>query len=93
MSLLQAEEVVPLFGDMMIGPFRYIQMTPNYDPLKWEKCNSEATSSQAEILKKMPELRLQHTQLVCDLALQVKVKVKVSILTLLPYYAIVYFSA
>lgn len=52
----------------MLGPFKYIEKTPNYDPLKWEKCTSEVVSGEAELMKHMSDLRQQHAQLVCELA-------------------------
>ena len=61
---------MPLYGDMVVGPFKYIERTPNYEPEKWEKCASASVSSQAELLKNMSEIRQQHTHLVCELALQ-----------------------
>ena len=61
-------EIVPLYGDMMINPFHYITRTPNYDPEKWPRSASETErSSQAELLKAMPELRKEHTQLLAEL--------------------------
>ena len=61
-------EAVPLFGDMMIGPFKYIEKTPNYDPEKWPQCNSVKDSTQKELLKVMPQLREEYVELMCDLA-------------------------
>jgi len=60
---------VPLFGDVVIGPFNYVQKTANYDPQHWPRCLSAGVSQQASILTRMPEYRHQHVGLMCELML------------------------
>ena len=62
-------ETLPLFGDIMIVPFSYIEVMPSYDSGRWPHCSSEETSPQHTFMTKMPAIRVQHTQLVCELAL------------------------
>jgi len=59
--------VVPLFGDVVIGPFNYVQKTVNYDPQHWRQCLTDASSQQATILTRMTEYRQQHAELICEL--------------------------
>ena len=68
-SLWQEHEVVPLFGDVVIGPFNYVQKTMNYDPQHWPRCLNATASQQATILTNMSEYRHQHSELICELLL------------------------
>jgi len=61
--------VVPLFGDVVIAPFNYVQKTVNYDPQHWPRCMSAGASQQATILTRMSEYRQQHVELMCELML------------------------
>jgi len=61
--------VVPLFGDVVIGPFNYVQKTANYDPQHWRQCLTAGSSQQATILPRMSEYRQQHVELICELML------------------------
>ena len=71
----QKTEVVPLYGDMMIGPFKYIENTPNYDPFKWGHSTSKDPSGQAELEPKyLLAIRHEHIKLVSDLTYQCKVR-------------------
>jgi len=65
----QEHEVVPLFGDVVIGPFNYVQKTANYDAQHWRQCLTDGTSQQATILTRMAEYRQQHVELICELML------------------------
>ena len=60
---------MPLYGDMMIGPFQFIQRTPNYAPDKWPSCNSSKESAQANLLKHLPAVRAEYIALMSELAL------------------------
>jgi len=64
---LKEHEVVPLFGDVVIGPFNYVQKTANYDPQHWRQCLTAGPSHQATILTRMCEYRQQHVELICEL--------------------------
>jgi len=61
--------VVPLFGDVVIGPFNYVQKTANYDAQHWPRCLNAGPSQQATILTRMSEYRQQHVELMCELML------------------------
>jgi len=61
--------VVPLFGDVVIGPFNFVEKTANYDPQHWPRCLSAGASQQATILAHMSEYRQQHAELLCELML------------------------
>ena len=63
----QQLEVVPLFGDMMLGTFQYIEKTPNYDASKWPECNSEKTSPQAHLVKELPRIREKYVNYLSQL--------------------------
>jgi len=65
----QEHEVVPLFGDVVIAPFNYVQTTANFDPQHWPRCLSVGVSQQATILTRMHEYRQQHVELMCELML------------------------
>jgi len=70
-KIFKQVEVVPLYGDMMIGPFKYIENTPNFDPFHWGHCMSEEPSRQAMLDNKMmAQLRLEHVQLISALTSQ-----------------------
>ena len=60
---------MPLYGDMMIGPFQYIQRTPNYSADKWPSCNSHKESAQANLLRHPPVVRAEYVALMSELAL------------------------
>ena len=53
---------------MMIGPFRQMEKTPNYCESNWPQCNSIKDSTQADILKAMPQMREEYMSLMSDLA-------------------------
>lgn len=61
--------MVPLFGDVVIGPFNYVQKTANFDAQHWLRCQSAGVSQQATILSQMSEYRQQHVELMCDIML------------------------
>jgi len=61
--------VVPLFGDVVIGPFNFVEKTANYDTQHWPRCLSAGASQQATILTHMAEYRQQHVELMCELML------------------------
>ena len=61
--------MVPLFGDVVIGPFNFVEKTANYDPQHWPRCLSAGASQQATILMHMSEYRHQHVGLMCELML------------------------
>jgi len=65
----QEHEVVPLFGDVVIGPFNYVEKTANYDPQHWPRCLYVGASQQATVLNHMSEYRQQHAELMCELML------------------------
>ena len=66
--MFQRVEAVPLFGDMMIGPFQQMKKTPNYNESNWPQCNSEKDSTQANLLKDMPHIREEYMSLMAELA-------------------------
>lgn len=61
--------MVPLFGDVVIGPFIYIHQTANFDPQHWPRCCSTGVSQQSTVLTRMSEYRQQHVELMCELML------------------------
>ena len=61
--------MVPLFGDVVIGPFNYVQKMANYDPQHWPRCVSAGASQQSTIVTRMAEYRQQHVELMCELML------------------------
>lgn len=65
----QEHEVVPLFSDVVIGPFNYVQKTMNYDPQHWPRCLSAGACQQATLVTRMSEYRQQHVELTCELML------------------------
>ena len=60
---------MPLFGDMMIGPFQYIELTRNYDASRWSSCTSGKESTQSSILKPLANIKSEYTSLMSELAL------------------------
>ena len=66
----QEVEVVPLYGDMAIAPFRYIETTSNYDESRWSLCTDTARQTgQSDIISHVVTLRISHNRLLGDLAL------------------------
>lgn len=62
-------EVVPLFGDMQIAPFNYINRSKHFDPSKWPlSCSSNATSPQADLMVHLPQIREDHVKYISELA-------------------------
>ena len=50
---VQNNEVVPLYGDMQINPFSYINNKHmHYDSSKWPLMSGHSVSPEAEILSK-----------------------------------------
>ncbi len=77
---------MPLFGDMMVSPFSYIQSTPNYDENKWQHCAEMALGEgKVDIPGALARIRPQHDVLVSQLSLndarrqQLTPKIKVRI--------------
>lgn len=63
---------MPLFGDMMIGPFNYVQKMKNYDPNNWPKCaSSNIVGSQQTFVSQMPANRQKHTEVICEFLLSI----------------------
>ncbi|CAH1778161.1 unnamed protein product [Owenia fusiformis] len=61
-------EVVPLYGDMQIAPFYFIQRMPHYDSSKWPMCTSSSISSQSNLLSNLEHIRDAHTRYTSELA-------------------------
>ena len=59
---------MPLFGDMQISPFFYIKACPNYDSSKWPACTSSQTSSQANLLGCIDQMREDHDRYISRLS-------------------------
>lgn len=64
---MQEMEVVPLFGDIVIGPFNYVQKLPNFDRQYWPKCLDGTPSRQSTLINNMAVYRQQHTDIICEL--------------------------
>jgi hypothetical protein len=60
-------EVVPLFGDIVIGPFNYVQKLPNFDRQHWPKCTDGIASRQSTVINNMAVFRQQHADIICEL--------------------------
>ena len=61
---------MPLFGDMGIASFRYIETSPNYDESKWPHCSDHSRlSPQHDLIGQMPRLRSTHDRLMCEMML------------------------
>lgn len=62
-------EVVPLFGDMQIAPFNYINRSKHFDPSKWPlSWSSAAMSPQADLMVHLPQIREDHVKYISELA-------------------------
>lgn len=66
--LLQQLEVVPLYGDMQIAPFRYVSQSPHYESGKWPHCSSSSASSQGSLLDRLQSIREEHIHYITKLA-------------------------
>lgn len=64
----QQLEVVPLYGDMQIAPYRYIQNGTNFDPSKWPCCESNQPSPQSDLLMNLEAVREDHMTYISQLA-------------------------
>ncbi|XP_064636009.1 cytoplasmic FMR1-interacting protein-like isoform X2 [Lineus longissimus] len=61
-------EVVPLYGDMQIAPFRYVSQSPHYESGKWPHCSSSSASSQGSLLDRLQSIREEHIHYITKLA-------------------------
>lgn len=66
--ILKQLEVVPLYGDMQIAPYRYIQNGTNFDPSKWPCCESNQPSPQSDLLMNLEAVREDHMTYISQLA-------------------------
>lgn len=67
--LIQKLEVVPLYGDMQIKPYQFVQDGLNFDRSKWSECESKRPSHQSNILEKMDGIRENHLTYISELAM------------------------
>lgn len=66
--ILKQLEVVPLYGDMQIAPYRYIQNGTNFDHSKWPCCESNQPSPQSDLLMNLEAVREDHMTYISQLA-------------------------
>lgn len=64
----QQLEVVPLYGDMQIKPYHYIQKSLNFDPSRWTFCESSQLSPQSNLLANLEAIREDHMAYISQLA-------------------------
>ncbi|XP_074650869.1 cytoplasmic FMR1-interacting protein 1-like [Tubulanus polymorphus] len=61
-------EAVPLYGDMQIAPFMYVdQNDVNYDESKWPLCSAGTSGSQCHLVEALPKIREDHLKYVGEL--------------------------
>jgi hypothetical protein len=70
-------EVVPLFGDVVIGPFNYVTNLKTFDKQHWPRCTDGSISRQATLLSNMVTYRQQHSELICELMMHSEERVKI----------------
>lgn len=66
--MFQQLEVVPLYGDMQIKPYHYIQKSLNFDPSRWTFCESSQLSPQSNLLANLEAIREDHMAYISQLA-------------------------
>ncbi|XP_061164414.1 cytoplasmic FMR1-interacting protein-like [Saccostrea echinata] len=66
--ILKQLEVVPLYGDMQIKPYHYIQKSLNFDPSRWTFCESSQLSPQSSLLANLEAIREDHMAYISQLA-------------------------
>ncbi|KAL3880810.1 hypothetical protein ACJMK2_033017 [Sinanodonta woodiana] len=64
--ILKEVEVVPLYGDMQVGIYKYIKDSPSYDVSKWS--SSESSHPQSNLLVHLPAIREDHLSYISQLS-------------------------
>ncbi|GMT25093.1 hypothetical protein PFISCL1PPCAC_16390 [Pristionchus fissidentatus] len=66
--IFKSLEIVPLYGDMQIRPFAFIQRSPHYEASKWQLCHHESDSCHVKIVDRLRSIRAEHESYVVQLA-------------------------
>lgn len=66
--MFQQLEVVPLYGDMQIKPYHYIQKSLNFDPSRWTFSEYSQLSPQSNLLANLEAIREDHMAYISQLA-------------------------
>ncbi|KAJ8297562.1 hypothetical protein KUTeg_024093 [Tegillarca granosa] len=67
-KILKQLEVVPLYGDMQIKPYHFIQHSLNFDPSRWNFCESSQASPQSNLLANLEAIREDHMNYISQLS-------------------------
>ncbi|KAL3880811.1 hypothetical protein ACJMK2_033018 [Sinanodonta woodiana] len=67
-KILKQLEIVPLYGDMQVSPYRYIKDSINFDASKWPCCESSQPSPQSNLLANLQAIREDHMSYISQLS-------------------------
>ena len=60
-------ETIPLYGDMVIVPFKTVEMCPSYDASKWPLCNSKSKMSKQDFSAQVLAFKQEHNTYLCEI--------------------------